>query len=94
MIQRVLEQERAITQVLSSDKKTRHLALTWQDIDVLESTDKAIRTLLEFTDALSAQSYVTVPYVKPVLHLFQTSILAHQPEDTELTMSIKTKILD
>ncbi|KAK1900649.1 Zinc finger BED domain containing protein 4 [Dissostichus eleginoides] len=36
MIERVLEQERAISQVLAADKKTRHLVLTWQDLEVLD----------------------------------------------------------
>ena len=36
MIERILEQEAAITKVLSSDKKSRNLVLTWQDIEVLE----------------------------------------------------------
>ncbi|XP_065138382.2 E3 SUMO-protein ligase ZBED1-like [Paramisgurnus dabryanus] len=36
MIKRVLEQERAISQLLKADKKSRHLVLSWQDVDVLE----------------------------------------------------------
>ncbi|KAF7664360.1 hypothetical protein LDENG_00179050 [Lucifuga dentata] len=44
MIERVLEQEKAIAWVLESDKKTRHLVPTWQDTDMLESVDKAVPT--------------------------------------------------
>jgi len=94
MIERVLEQQQAISQVLASDKKTRHLVLTWQDLEVLESVHKALKPLLEFTDALSGEDYVTVSYVKPVLHLFHSSILAIQEDDTALTQSIKVSILD
>ncbi|XP_061571822.1 E3 SUMO-protein ligase ZBED1-like [Cololabis saira] len=94
MIERVLEQEKAISQVLAADKKTRHLVLTWQDLEVLESVHKALKPLLEFTDALSGESYVTVSYVKPVLHLFHSSLLASQEDDTPLTQSIKASILD
>lgn len=94
MIGRVLEQERAISQVLASDKKTWHLVLTWQDLEVLESVHKALKPLVEFTDALSGEDYVTVSYVKPVLHLFHSSILAVQEDDTPLTQSIKGSILD
>lgn len=94
MIQRVLQQEKAITQVLSADKKARHLILSWQDIHVLESIHKVIGPLLEFTDALSAEAYVTVSYVKPVLHLFESDILAPKEDDTELTGSMKRAILD
>ncbi|XP_051785417.1 LOW QUALITY PROTEIN: uncharacterized protein LOC127528741, partial [Erpetoichthys calabaricus] len=77
-------QWRYVTSVLNpADQASRGLSME----NFLKSTTWS-------QDALSAQSYVTVSYVKPVLHLFQTSILVHQPEDTELTMSIKTKILD
>lgn len=71
MIERVLEQEAAISQVLKSDKKARHLVPTWQDIDVLESVKKALSPLRDFTDALSGENYVSVSYLKPMLHLLK-----------------------
>ena len=37
MVARVLEQQKAIIDVLSADKKNRHLIPTWQDVEVLES---------------------------------------------------------
>lgn len=75
MIERFLEQEKAITRVLGADKKTRHLVPTWQDLEVLEATNKAVKPLQDFTDALSGESYVSVSCIKPVLHLFKTSLL-------------------
>lgn len=75
MVARVLEQQKAIIEVLSSGKKNRHLIPTWQNIDVLESMHAALTPLLEFTDSLSGESYVTVLYVKPVLHFFHSSLL-------------------
>ncbi|XP_056119514.1 E3 SUMO-protein ligase ZBED1-like [Rhinichthys klamathensis goyatoka] len=94
MISRILEQQQALTQVLSADKKVRHLIPTWQDIDVLESVSKSLGPLLDFTDALSGDEYVSVSFVKPVLQLFNTSLLEMQEEDTDLTKNIKKKILD
>lgn len=85
MVKRVLKQKRAITEVLSKDKKTRPLIPTWQDVDVLESIDAALSPLLEFTDALSGESYVSVSFLKPVMHLFNTSILKESKDGTELT---------
>ncbi|KAK1906977.1 Zinc finger BED domain containing protein 4, partial [Dissostichus eleginoides] len=41
MIERVLEQERAISQVLAADKKTRHLVLTW-NILAIQDDDTAL----------------------------------------------------
>lgn len=94
MVGRVLEQEKAIRQVLSADKKSRHLVPSWQDIDVLESFHKALNPLLEFTDALSGEDYVSISYLKPILHLFNEKILKHDYDDNELTKSIKTAVLE
>ncbi|XP_047017323.1 uncharacterized protein LOC124629093 [Ictalurus punctatus] len=92
MVRQVLEQKRAITEVLSKDKKTRSLVPTWQDVDVLELIDAALSPLLEFTDALSGESYVSVSFLKPVMHLFNTSILKEAEDDTDLTRTIKTTV--
>uniref|UniRef100_A0A8C9YIK6 BED-type domain-containing protein n=1 Tax=Sander lucioperca TaxID=283035 RepID=A0A8C9YIK6_SANLU len=93
MIARVLEQAKAISQVLSGDRHARFLIPTWQDTEVLESIHKALHPLSEFTDALSGEEYVSISYLKPVLHLLATSVLAEDAEDTDLTRSIKTKVL-
>lgn len=90
MIVRFLEQEGAVTKVLSADKKIQ----TWQDIEVLESLQKALKPLQDFTDALSGEEYVTISYVRPVLHLFKTSLLAHEEGESELCKSIKTHIAE
>lgn len=90
MIARVLEQAKAISQVLSGERYARSLIPTWQDIDVLESIHKALHPLLKLTDALSGEEYVSISYLKPVLHLFATSVLADDAEDTYLTKSIKS----
>lgn len=70
MIERFREQESAITKVLSADKKARYLPM-WQDIEVLESIQKAIKPLQDFTDALSGEVYVTVSYFKTCTIHFQ-----------------------
>ncbi|XP_069821004.1 E3 SUMO-protein ligase ZBED1-like [Dendropsophus ebraccatus] len=97
MIQRLLEQEKAISQVLKADRKTRHLVPNWQDIDVLESINKTLNPLLEFTDALSGEEYVSVSYVKPVLHLLNNTVLLLADDDidsdTDLTKNMKRVIL-
>ncbi|XP_061918596.1 E3 SUMO-protein ligase ZBED1-like [Entelurus aequoreus] len=93
MIGRVLEQSKALSQVLSEDKKTRHLVPTWQDTDVLESLNNALGPLQEFTDALSGEAYVSVSYLKPVLHLLRTSILTVDKDDPDLPRDIKSRAL-
>ncbi|KAK0141200.1 Zinc finger BED domain-containing protein 1 [Merluccius polli] len=94
MIDRVLEQQKAIAQVLSNDRKLRHLILSWQDIDVLEAVNKSLSPLVEFTDALSGEKYVSVSLVKPTLHLFNNSILEDKEDDTQLSKTIKHDILE
>ncbi|XP_070404476.1 E3 SUMO-protein ligase ZBED1-like [Nothobranchius furzeri] len=59
MVSRVLEQQKAIAQVLSQDRGTRHFIPTWQDIDVLEAISKTLGPLVDFTDALSGEKYET-----------------------------------
>ncbi|XP_058248423.1 E3 SUMO-protein ligase ZBED1-like isoform X2 [Hemibagrus wyckioides] len=94
MIERVIEQEKAIAHVLSSDKKSRHLIPTWQDMDVLEAINKSLQPLVKFTEALSGETYVSVSLVKPVLHLFNSSILKVKDDDTDLSRAMKSKILE
>ena len=94
MIERIREQQKAIAQVLSNDRKLRHLILSWQDVDVLEAVNKSLSPLVEFTDALSGEKYVSVSFVKRNLHLFNNSILEDQEDDTELAKTIKHKILE
>ena len=94
MMGRILEQQRALSDVLSADRKTRHLDPSWQDLEVIESVNLALHPLQEFTDALSGEGYVSVSYVKPVLHLLKTSVLTEKEGDTDLTKDIKAKILD
>lgn len=94
MIQRLLEQEKAVTSVLAADRLTWHPVLTWQDIDVLDSVSKVLGPLLDFTDALSSENYVTLSCGKPILHLFNREPLQGKDEDTHLTKTIKSSILD
>ncbi|XP_039901550.1 E3 SUMO-protein ligase ZBED1-like [Simochromis diagramma] len=93
MVGRVLEQHKAISQVLSADKKTRHLVPSWQDLDVLESVHVALNPLLEFTDSLSGECYVSVSYLKPMLHLFRTQILKPSEDETQLTKDLKMTVM-
>ena len=93
MIERLLEQEEAVSRVLAADKKCLHLVPTSQTLGVLTSINKAVKPLQEFTDALSGESYVTVSFVKPTLSLFRNSLLKPEEDDTDLTKTIKQKIM-
>ncbi|KAK0136153.1 Metastasis suppressor protein 1 [Merluccius polli] len=93
---RALQQEKAITQVLSLDKKAQCLILSgyprlgvhsqgpWASAEARERTRKIWR------------KRISLLYVKSVLHLFDGDLLALKEDDTKLTgsRSIKRAILD
>lgn len=87
MIQRVLEQEKAISQVQTADRKTRHRVPNWQDVDVLESVNKTINPLI----ALSGKEYARVAHVKHVHHLLNNTVLPL--DNTDLMTDMKRAIL-
>ena len=76
MVDRILEQEKAIRQVLSKDRKAAHLVLTWQDIDVLTSLHKALEPFADFTDALLGDSYVSISLIKLTLSFIKDATMA------------------
>ncbi|XP_077359465.1 E3 SUMO-protein ligase ZBED1-like isoform X2 [Festucalex cinctus] len=94
MISRFIEQEKAVKQVLLEDSKVRHLIPTKHDMRTLESINKALSPLMEFTDAFPREEYVSVSYVKPVLHLLKQQILKSQDDDSPLTRTIKEGIIN
>jgi hypothetical protein len=94
MVERILEQKNGIAEVLGADKKTRHLVLNWQDLEVLEVIDVSLKGVNEFTDALSGEKYVSVSYLLPVLHLFEDDVLAEKDEDADLTKELKSKVFN
>ena len=91
MVERILEQEEAIRVTLSADRKTSHLVPTWQDIDVLQAIHTA-HWASSLTDILSAESYVTVSAVIPLLQLIDNKFLIEESSDTRLLCDIKKRI--
>ena len=94
MIDRILEQEACIRQVLVVDRKNAHLIPTWQDLEVLESMKAALGQLDDFTDMLSGEQKVTVSSIKPVLHILKSKVLKVCEGDANLTNSLKQRVLD
>lgn len=94
MVARILEQEEAIRRVLSTDRKTASLNLTWQDKDVLQSMNQVLSKLSELTDILSGENYVTVSSVLPMVELLNNSLLKQCEDDTDLVASMKKIVQD
>lgn len=93
MIARVPEQEKGLRQVLSVDRKTAHLVPTWQDLEVLESINKALAPLADFTDILSGEKYVTFSVLIPLLKHITDDVLSDDEEDMTHTTDIKQQII-
>lgn len=95
MVVRVLEQLPAIKRVFADDKSRRGTLpnVTWQDIAVLEAVRDGLKPVAEFTDILSAENYVTVSSLLPMLQLTK-DILKEEETDVEMTAGIKRRILE
>ena len=91
MVKRILEQKEVIRIVLSGDRSTSHLAITWQDIDLLTSINAFVTPLEDLTDTLSGETHVTISAVKPMLRHLCDVLLAESSEDSELTKEMKER---
>ena len=67
MFQRLIEQERAICQVLSMDPKCAHLKPWWQDTEVMECIVTSLSPVSDLTDILSAEERVTASCLRPLI---------------------------
>ena len=67
MMKRLIEQERAICQVLSMDPKSVHLKPRWQDTKVMECIVTALSPVSDLTDILSAKERVTASCLRPLI---------------------------
>lgn len=78
--------DRILEQVLYEDR------MTWKfqhgKTDVLESVNKELRPMQEFTD------YVSVWSLKPVLTLLNTTLLLIKEDKSDLTKSLKNEMLE
>lgn len=93
MMQRVLEQALAIKRVFAADKSRRSLPnLAWQDVSVLEVVNAGLRPVADFTGILSAENYVTVSSLIPLLHHLRDTALKVE-KDANMTRVIKEEVL-
>lgn len=93
MIDRMLEQRRAINRVLADDRKADNVTIDWQTNEVLESMNKALKPVSEFTDVLSSENCITASALLPVLELIKEETLGPSDDDTTLTASFKAGIV-
>ena len=92
MMERILEQQRAISSVLADDRKYWHKMLTDQDLSCLETIISVLRPIFHFTDALSGEKHVTISAVQPLLSHITNSLLASSEQDSTLAAHMKNTI--
>ena len=92
MLERILEQERALVQILGADPKTTHLKPRWQDTEVMESVVSALKPISDLTDILSGEERVTASCLKPLLNHLHNEALAEKEGDTTLKSDIQQRI--
>ena len=88
MLERLVEQERALVQILGADLKTTHLKPRWQDTEAMESVVSALKPISDLTDILSGEEHVTASCLKPLLDHLHNEAIAEKEEDTTLKSDI------
>ena len=68
MLDQILEQERALVQILAADLKTMNLKPCWQYTEVMESVVLALKPISDLIDILSGEERITTSCLKPLLN--------------------------
>ena len=92
MIERILEQQQAVSAVLAEDHKSLHIMPTDTQFSVLEKLVKVLEPLHFLTDALVGEQEVRASAIRPILKHTE-DICSLQDEDHPLTKEIKTSII-
>ena len=92
MIERILEQQQAVSAVLAEDRKSWHIMPTDAHFSVLEKLAKVLEPLHFLTDGLAGEQEVTASAIRPILKHIEV-ICSLQDEDHPLTKQIKTLII-
>ena len=92
MLEQLLEQGKAVYQVLGADPRTSVHKLRWQDTEIIELIMGALKPVAEFTNALSAEKLVPVSCLRPILDHLNTEAFVENEEDTTLKKDIQHKI--
>ena len=92
MLQRFLEQQKAICAMLLDDGENRSLMPSVDEIATIEELNSILKHFYQATEILSEELYPTIGVVSPILNRFLTILLAEDEEDKDVTKKIKEKI--
>jgi hypothetical protein len=91
MVERILEQQQALSAVLLKDRKSWCLMLNDADVTVLATFNELVKPLSYLTDALSGEKEVTCSAIRPLLqHVME--ICEENDEDSPLLVQMKSAI--
>ena len=91
MVERILQQQQALSAVLLEDRKSWCLMLNDADVTVLETFAELVKPLSYLTDALSGEKEVTCSAIRPLLqHVME--ICEENDEDSPLLVQMKSAI--
>ena len=91
MIQRVLEQQQPLCASLL-ELKNGDLMSTDVEFANMELFVQIMKPIVEITEALGAQKYVTISMVRPLLHKLLNNILKNSDSDSRLTKMMKLRM--
>lgn len=88
----ILEQEKALIQILAADSKTRHLKPLWQDSEVMALIVSTLKPISNSTDVLSGEECATAPCSRLLLKHLHNEALAEKEGNTTLKSNIQQSI--
>ena len=91
MIERILEQQQPLCTTLLELKKG-DLMSTDIEFSNIELFIQVMKPIVEITEALGAQQYVTISMLRPLLHKLLNSILRNSDSDCRLIKMMKLKM--
>ena len=91
MIKRILEQQQPLCAALLELKKG-DLMPTDVEFSNMDIFIKVMKPIVEITEALGAQKYVTISMIRPLLHKLLNGIFKNSEGDSRLTKMMKLKM--
>ena len=97
MVSRLIEQRRAVVDVLTDRSVTpfnsyQQLKISEESWELLKQLEKCLKPLKSATDVLSSQKNVTLSSVLPIAHSIVTHHLKSNSEDSDVIRSVKKNI--
>ena len=91
MIKRILEQQQPLCTTLL-ELKNGDLMPTYIEFSNMDLFIQVMKPIIEITEALGTQQYVTISMLRPLLHKLLNSIIRNSDSDCRLIKTMKLKM--